>query len=62
MLLYSITLPNFNVWLPFLREILGNIIFAIVCQPGCDVKNFEINLILLTTPFPLHEQKVKTKI
>ena len=41
-LLYSITWPNFNVWLPLLREILGNMCIAIVCQPGCDIINFDI--------------------
>ena len=31
LLLYSITSPNFNVWLPLLREILGNMIISIFC-------------------------------
>ena len=30
-LLYSINWPNFIVWLPLLREIIGNISIAIVC-------------------------------
>ena len=30
-LLHSITLPNFIVWLPLLREILGNMCIVIVC-------------------------------
>ena len=34
----------------------------IVCQPGYDVINFEINLIFLAKPFFLHDQIVKTKI
>ena len=34
----------------------------IVCQPGYDVINFEINLIFLVKPFFLHDQIVKTKI
>ena len=46
-LLYSITWPNFNVWLPLLCEILGNMCIVIVCLKGCDIKNFEINLIFL---------------
>ena len=29
---------------------------------GCDVKNFEINLIFLIKPFFLHDQKTETKI
>ena len=35
---------------------------VIVCEPGCDVRNFEINLIFLIKPFFLHDQNVKTKI
>ena len=35
---------------------------VILCQPGCDVINFAINLIFLTESFFLHDQKVKTKI
>ena len=34
---------------------------VIVCLPGCDVKNFEINLIFLIKPFLLHDENVKTK-
>ena len=34
---------------------------AIVCKPGCDVKNFEIKPIFLIKPFFLHDQKVVTK-
>ena len=33
-----------------------------VFEPGCNVINFEINLILLIKPFFLHDQKDKTKI
>ena len=32
------------------------------CKPGCDVMNFEVNLIFLINPFFLHDQKVVTKI
>ena len=60
--LYSCTWPNFVVWLPLLHEILGDICIAIVCYPGCDVMNFEINLIFLIKQFFLHDQKVTTKI
>ena len=31
LLLYSLTWPNFNFWLPLLREILGNVCIVIVC-------------------------------
>ena len=34
---------------------------AIVCKPGCDVMNFEVNLIFLIKPFLLHGQNVVTK-
>ena len=49
--LYSLNWPNFIAWLPLLLEILVNMCIAIVCQPGCDVTNFEIKLILLIKPF-----------
>ena len=42
---------NFIVWLPLLLEILANMCIAIVCFPGCDVINFEVNLIFLIKPF-----------
>ena len=47
LLLDSIIWPNFKVWLPLLCEILGNKCIVIVFLPGCDAKNFEINLIFL---------------
>ena len=34
---------------------------AFVCYPGCDVMDFEINLIFLMEPVFLHDQKVMTK-
>ena len=33
----------------------------IVCKPGCDVMNFEVNLIFLIKPFFLHDQKRRGK-
>ena len=42
--------------LSLLHEILGNFRIAIVCQPGCDFINFEINLIFLIKPIFLHDQ------
>ena len=62
LMLYSINWPNFIPWLPLLLEILGNMCIAIVCYPGCDVMDFETNLIFLIEPFFLHDQKVMTKI
>ena len=60
-LLYSINWPNFVVWLPLRCEILGNMCIAIVCKPGCDVMNFDANLIFLIKPVFLHDQKVVIK-
>ena len=34
---------------------------AFACKPGCDVMNFEVNLISLNKPFFLHGKKVVTK-
>ena len=48
-MLYQLT--KFHSWLPLRLEILVNIYIAIVCYPGCDVINFEINLIFLIKPF-----------
>ena len=45
LILYSINWPNFIAWLPLLLEILVNMCIAIVCKPGCDVIDFEIDLI-----------------
>ena len=50
-MLYSINWPNFNVWLHLHHEILGNMCIANVCFPGCDLINFEINLIFLIKLF-----------
>ena len=47
---------------PLLCEILGNICIAIVCEPGCDVMNFEVNFNFLIKPFFLHDQKGMTKM
>ena len=51
LMLYSTNCPNFIAWLSLLLEILGNMGIAIVCQPGCDVMDFEINLFFLIEPF-----------
>ena len=51
LMLYFINWPIFIVWLPLHIEILGNMCIAIVCFPGCDIMNFEINLIFLMKPF-----------
>ena len=61
LMLYSINRPSFIAWFPLLLEILGNMCIAIVCYAGCDVMDFEINLIFLIESFFLHDQKVMTK-
>ena len=50
-LLCSINLSNFIVWLPLLCKIWGNMCIAIVYEPGYDAINFEVNLIFLIKPF-----------
>ena len=60
-MLYSINWLNFIVWLPLIRDILGNICIVIICEPCWDVMKFEANLIFLIKPFFLYDQKVKTK-
>ena len=42
---------KFIVWLLLLLEVLGNMCIAIVYFPGCDSKNFELNLIFLIMSF-----------
>ena len=63
LMLCSINWPNFIVWFPLFLEILGNMCIAIVCWPGCDVINFNINLIFLIKLFlymtKMSRQKLK---
>ena len=33
------------IWLPSLCEILGNMCIVIVCKPGYEAMNFEVNMI-----------------
>ena len=61
-MLYSINWPNFIVWLPLLLVILGSICIAIVYYSGCDIMDFEINIMFLIEPFFLHAEKPMTKI
>ena len=61
LLLCSFNWLDFIVWLPLLCKILGNMCIEIVCKPGCDVMNFEVNLIFLIKPLFEHDQKVVTK-
>ena len=48
---YTLNWPNFIALLLLLFEILVNMCFAIVCYPGFDVIDFEINLTFLIKPF-----------
>ena len=58
---------HFITWLLFFLEISINMCIAIVCGPGCDVINFEYNLIFLICYLSdfqavfLQNQNVKTK-
>ena len=61
LMLYSTNWPNSIGWLPLLLEILGNMYIATVCYLGCDVMDFQINLIILIEPLFLYDQKVMTK-
>ena len=45
--LYCSNSPVFIAWLPLLLDLLVNMRIAIVCSPGCDVVDFEINSIFL---------------
>ena len=58
---YDVLIKMFFAWLLLLFEILGNMCIATVYYPGCDVMDFEINVIFLIKPFFLHDQKVKIK-
>ena len=51
LMLWYINWPRFIVWLLLLIEILFNMCIAIVCFPGCDITDFEIDLIILIKPF-----------
>ena len=62
LMLHSINLPNFIVWLPLLLEILDNICITIVYWPGCEVIKFEINLIFLIKPFCYMTKKSRQKL
>ena len=51
LMLYSTNWSNFIVWMPLLLEIMDNICVVIICEPGCDVIKFQINLIFLIKLF-----------
>ena len=47
--LYFINWPNFIAWLPLLLEIMGKTFIAVICCPGCDAINFQINITFLSS-------------
>ena len=59
LMLYSINLPNFIVWLPLLLGILGNM--CIVCSTGCKVIKLEVNLVFLIKPLCYMTKKPRQK-
>ena len=60
---YAVCLKkNIHLHSSLLCVIFGNMCIVIVYCPGCDVINFEINLICIIKLFFLHGQDVKTKI
>ena len=61
-LLYSINWPNFMLPLSLILQILSNMCIVIVPYSGCNVVNFEINMIFQIKPFFLDEQKDEIKI
>ena len=62
LILHSINWLNFIFWLFLRPEILANMFIEIVCWPGCDVTNFEINLIFLIKPFLYMTKKSRQKL
>ena len=62
LMLYSVNCPNFIVLLSLLLEIWTNMCIAIICEPGCDVISFEINLIFLIDPFFYMTKKSRQKL
>ena len=60
-MLYSINWPNFIVSIPLFLEILENMCITFVCWPGCEVIQFEINLIFLIEPFCYMTKKSRQK-
>ena len=62
LMLYCINWENFIAWLPSLLEILDNMCIKVVCKPGCDVMQFQINLIFLIKPFRYMTKKSRQKL
>ena len=62
LMLNSINWTNFLVRLPLLLETLGHVFVTIICFPGCDIINFEINLVFLIKPFFYMTENSRKKI
>ena len=41
----QVSFDSLSGWLPLLLEILDNMCIEFICFPGCNVINFEVNLI-----------------
>ena len=48
--------------MPLIREILSDMCILILCEPGYDAINLEINLIFLIKPFFYMSKKSRQKI
>ena len=55
-------LTKFQCLVAFPSWDIGQYVYCNCLLTGCDLKNFEINLIYLNKSFLLHDQNVKTKI
>ena len=60
-MLHMLYLLTDQVSLPLLLKILVNLCIASVCESGCDVITFEINLIFLIKPFFYMKKKSRQK-
>ena len=62
LMLHSINLPNFIVWLPLLLKILDNMCITIIYWPSCDVIKFEINSIFYIKQFCYMTKRSRKKL
>ena len=61
LILYSVGRPNLFARLPLLLEIWSAMGIAMICFQGCDVINFETNLIFLIKPFCYMIKKLRQR-
>ena len=62
LIIFYYILTKFHFLVVFTLWDIGQYVYCNCFLPGCDVINFEINLIFLIKPFFLCDQKVKIKI